>query len=355
MEVFVLHLHLNERQHKKLLNHETFQLKHSQLTGKTGFKTELHVTRKVMEEVNRAIKNGKGYRFAAHKIQGGKLNISKLAKKVGHTLHNIVKSKPVKAIGHALLNIGTAYGEQNGYIDKHQADVLNDVGHNAIDSKITRVKNIGKNELSNYTAQQLADYGAEHDIDTSELNRALQENIAGMGIKFTKTDKQIGNLIKKVAVKRGNDIANGTNQLIKKINGGRLTKGSKAAKEHMAIIRSMKSGGSLRSDMKKFGRTHVGKALKNVGKNVLKGVADTSLLAAGTAATGNPLGGVVLSAAASPYVNKQIDGLGVRGRRRSVNGGAVNNYINQDIGAGSYTLINRSHTPRIKGGSFLTY
>ncbi len=77
----VIHIHFNTSQIRKLAKGKTVQLTPAQMVSKQGQLVEIHMLRKHGNEIRRAIKNGKSYRFNPNKIEinGGKFNLPNLS------------------------------------------------------------------------------------------------------------------------------------------------------------------------------------------------------------------------------------------------------------------------------------
>ena len=183
--------------------------------------------------------------------------------------------------------------------------------------------------------------------DVKEFAPVLHNAIDANNVDdLKKTGNQAGRVVAKRAMKEAIDYATKATQQ----TGGALklsfAKGSQEAKDRMAKVRAMKGNGILK-DIKKFGRTKIGRTLKNIGKTALKGVANATVDGLATYALGNPIAGSIVGSVANDQINKKIDGLG------------IGHYINANAGGGDGTLLRRS-VPRkksgaVRGGSFISY
>lgn len=96
----VIHIHFTPEQIKKLRKGYTVQLTAEQMSSKAGQSIEMHMLRKHGNEVRRAIKKGKSYRFSPKKIElnGGKLILSTdtVASETNNPVASKKKEKKVK-------------------------------------------------------------------------------------------------------------------------------------------------------------------------------------------------------------------------------------------------------------------
>lgn len=95
----VIHIHFNTSQIRKLAKGKTVQLSPAQMVTKQGQLVELHMLRKHGNEIRRAIKNGKTYRFNPKKIEmnGGKLNLPNLTQ-IKNTLTELIHNPMVQSV-----------------------------------------------------------------------------------------------------------------------------------------------------------------------------------------------------------------------------------------------------------------
>jgi hypothetical protein len=103
----VIHIHFTSEQIRRLHRGHTVQLTAQQMTSKQGQSVELHMLHKHGNEMRRAIKKGKSYRFTPKKIEvsGGKLLLPEIrpaqktvatASPAESTNQISIKPKPIK-------------------------------------------------------------------------------------------------------------------------------------------------------------------------------------------------------------------------------------------------------------------
>jgi hypothetical protein len=289
--------------------------------------------------LRRALRNGKGYRFTSSKIEGGSFksfardiksfanSSAKKVKRFAVKNSDVVLNEVIKPAGEKLLKTGRK------------------IGHNMVKKAVLQARNNGY-DVKDFAplAHELIDSNNVNDLKKlgDHAEQVAVKRIVKEGVKYAseKMKQHYGNGL---TMSNGLEIESG----IHKPTGLRLpTKGSQEAKDRMSRVRAMKGNGILK-DIKKFGRTKVGRILKHVGKTVLKGVANVAVDGVASYALGNPLAGALVGSVINKPINKQIDGLG------------IGNYINANAGGGDGTLLRRS-VPRkksgaVRGGSFISY
>src|SRR5688572_7169825 len=98
-----IHLHLTPAQKRKLMQNKTFQMSASQLASNSKDTTAVNVLKKTARKINKCLRDHKGIRFSAKaidpaQVQGGKLNLGKVMKKVGKVAQSIIKHPITKSI-----------------------------------------------------------------------------------------------------------------------------------------------------------------------------------------------------------------------------------------------------------------
>jgi hypothetical protein len=213
-----------------------------------------------MTKLNRNLRNGKGFRFNPNKIIGGGLLSSGLS-----LLKTAAKSKAVQNLGKQALSKGLqlAGNSNNSFISGAATLAGNAMpvnGSGIFDTGLSLLKNAAKSK----TVQNLG---------KQALNKGL--SLAGNS---------------------NNGFISEAANTLKGVTGGKLVKGSQAAKEHMARIRAMrKTGagfGSFLNSVKKIAKNPI---LKQIGNVALKTALPIALNVAGNTPAGMLAQGVLQS------------------------------------------------------------
>ena len=238
-------LHLNPAHLRKLGKGVNIQLSHDQLHSALHGEpsAEIEMAKKHITALLRAHRSGKGYRLMHNKIHGGKLNLKKIGHQIVHTakkvMSNPVVKKVAKELGHIAVGVANNYAAQNGMDTSTYASLAN----RAIESKNVKQEiqqQIG-NDIMNYAHEQsggkikipkgLKDFGNGFVKGFTGTLGAVAKNPIAQGVA---TNLITGALLGGVGIKKRKAKA-----------GGKLVKGSAAAKEHMARLRAARSGGAL--------------------------------------------------------------------------------------------------------------
>jgi hypothetical protein len=254
-----IELFLTNAQYKKLENHQPFQVSYQQLNQDrpADHHVEIELPKPELTKLNRNLRNGKGFRFNPNKIIGGGLLSSGLS-----LLKTAAKSKAVQNLGKQALSKGLQLaGNSNNSLISSAATLAGNAvnGSGIFDTGLSLLKNAAKSK----TVQNLG---------KQALNKGL--SLAGNS---------------------NNGFISEANTL-KGVTGGKLVKGSQAAKEHMARIRAMrKTGagfGSFLNSVKKIAKNPI---LKQIGNVALKTALPIALNVAGNTPAGMLAQGVLQS------------------------------------------------------------
>lgn len=236
-------LHLSPAHLRKLGKGMNIQLSHAQLHHALNHDAtaELEMAKKHCTALLRAHRQGKGYRIMHEKLSGGKITLKSVGRTISKTAKNVIKipvvKKVAKELGHLAVGVAENYAAQNGM----DASAYGNLAHKAIE-----YKNI-KRELQEQIGDDIMRYA----------NEQVGSHMGGK-IKVSKGLRDFGNgLAKGLKTVASNPIAQGvaTNLLTAAVMGAgvrkrvakdnKMVKGSAQAKEHMAMLRSMRSGGAL--------------------------------------------------------------------------------------------------------------
>ena len=236
-------LYLTTAQFKKLESQKPFQVTYQQLNGDrpADHRVEIQLEKKEMTKLNRNIRNLKGFRFNPNKIIGSGLFNSGLS-----LLKKAASSKMVQDIAKKGLSKAVEYGKNsnNTLISGAASLAGNTLGAGIFDSALSLGKKLAKSKIAQNIGKQ-----------------ALSKGIT-------------------MAANSNNSVISGAANAAKSITGGKLIKGSQAAKDHMAQIRAMRKTGSgfnFIKTLKKIGRS---KELKSIGNIAKKTVLPIALQAA---------------------------------------------------------------------------
>eukprot|EP01039_Chlorochromonas_danica_P011385 gene11385-12720_t len=239
-------LHLTPSHLRKLGRGDNIQLSHEQLSNALNGEPNVgfEMLKKHCTEMHRAHRQGKGYRVMHKKIHGGKITLKSIGRTLKHTakkvMSNPVVKKVAKELGHIAVGVANNYAAQNGVDTSAYANLAN----RAIESKNIKQElqqQIG-NDIMQYAHEQAGQYGGK--------------------IKIPKGLKNFGNgFVKGLKTVASNPIAQGvaTNLITGALMGAgkrkpakkgcgaakKFVKGSPEAKQHMARLRAMRSGGAL--------------------------------------------------------------------------------------------------------------
>ena len=217
-EKHTVEVFLNAPQFLKYRKGKTFQLSNAQLQADSGkHKVDIHLAKKDYRKLLLAIKNGKGFRFTEKNVKGGSLwgSFKSGLSKAASFVKNNVNKEDVKNV----IKKG---------VDMVAPDSVKDLAKSAVD--------------------KVVDYG----YDDSNKGKSLKEHALSLANDLQPELKDAGMQVGKKIIDKVKDkiqdIASDS-----PVDGEglkRFKKGSQAAKDHMAKIRSMRKSKSSGSGMK---------------------------------------------------------------------------------------------------------
>lgn len=192
---------LRPKQIENLLNDKKISISQTQL--KKGGSIVVNVPdaksyKKLLKTVNGQTKNYTG--VIANHIDGGKLTLKSLGKKINKFLHSKTAKSIGKTLGHVAVETGANYAEANGY----DPNLIRAVGHNAIEGNTDNLHKIQnhyetklKNELANQYGQDFS--GAMNDYHTASnyRNNYDMSQFDGSGLRKKKRGGNV-NLLKNI-------------------------------------------------------------------------------------------------------------------------------------------------------------
>ena len=208
-EKHTVEVFLNAQQFLKYRKGKAFQLSNSQLQSDNGkHKADLHLGKKDYRKLLLSIKNGKGYRFTEKNVKGGSLwgSFKSGLSKAASFVKNNVNKEDVKNV----IKIG---------VDLVAPDSVKDLAKSAVD--------------------KVVDYG----YDDSNKGKTLKEHALSLANDLKPELKDAGLQVGKKIVDKVKDKLQTMIPEETPVDGEglkRFKKGSQAAKDHMAKIRSMR-------------------------------------------------------------------------------------------------------------------
>jgi hypothetical protein len=285
-------LHLHPIHGKKLHKGGNVQLTHAQLHAAlngANHNAEIIMAKKHVTELLRAHRNGKGYRLMHEKIIGGRLfDFGEIGRRMYNTAKAVVSNPVVqrvaRQIGHMAIGAADKFVEKKGFKSSPYAALA----HRALESEDVRKElqeQVG-NDIVEYAAKKSGYGGSLRKRPSKKTHRGgnlfddflntMDPNKNGVSDAFSRggpiekaltgpVAKQVYKKLGGVALGAAGDLITGNplggvavsvagshylNPLIDKLGSGarrskRFAKGSPEAKQHMARIRAMRSGGAL--------------------------------------------------------------------------------------------------------------
>jgi len=232
-------LHLQPSHLTKLGKGVNVQLSHTQLhTALNGEPTaEIEMAKKHVTELLRAHRNKKGYRLMNAKIHGGKLNLKKIGRQISHVAKKVLGNPVVKRVSKELGHLAVASAHQYAANNDMNISGYANIAHKAIEAK-----NI-KHDLQEQIGNDIVNYAHEQAGGKVRIPKGLRDFGNGFAKGFTGAMKNP--IVQGVATNLITGAMMGAGTRKRKAPARRFVKGSVEAKQHMARLRSMRSGGAL--------------------------------------------------------------------------------------------------------------
>lgn len=381
-------LSLTKQQFNKMMKGENFQLSNAQLNNQHNKNVSIMLHPKTFTRLQRALRNGKGFRFRKmdyEPMEGGAVldDMKRGFNNFGKQIKNGITDEWNKV----------KRGAKNEFnnVRNRATDEFNTVRSDLTNQANQKIKQYRSN-ANDYVNLQLDN---AKKLGKKTLNDAVGQGERYANIYANKISDYANNKANQLsdqAMNKLNDmLEQGNDYLDKKMNGGslrkgRFKKGSQEAKEHMAKIREMRKmkGGNIEKllkkavykigdeikdnsrriaykvgdDLKRRGTHFVNNELRDGLKNLAQNATDGGISALKSVANyvmpGSDMalepGFDRLEQVANRQINRQINKIRIKG-------GAVNpvthTVINSTSNEGLHYPIQWTQEKRMKGGSFI--